>query len=1321
MKKNKYSLRAPKNGIFQKAFNNQGITLVIILLILTSLIILAIPFAGSMLFKEKSSKDVLQTNQSRFAAIGARNSAINLLLRTHNFYELNTGASAPFNTPDYDTTNEFETNLYQFSQIPSDPKGTIWSAIAEDEQAKINLTTAPRRVVNQLKSLIQTSDDPQHFLTEYSYRSTTWIAAQNLGGYKLYTGKDGRQYHVIYLDNSGPFYNEEGCRVRLQQGNEEFIAYVAFEPCPDCKAVREIPYTINSVPGNHTGWESSSSTPVIWRNLGSQVSVYLDRVVPNNFLDGTTIVEVEQPHPININTASIEVISAVISGVGHKTYNLDGSISDTTISLAEATSLANDIKKTIFTKPLDLENFITNTSIISADQKPDLRTSVLYARDNSLANMVDRKFAGTLPFCFRSFDIYTMNSTGIINRSSGSQAGQTTLNEIVDIAPVGEVITWSIESQYDFDSQFYTFLGNPLKMVTYPNLTNPGTRYYYDTGRDPDCSRTVNNGYLKLRAAEDNRNKSIRIDNSFSDTYDEGVTLPLDYNRDNVFDFYGLADTGKYGIHAGGVEFWIKFNSIPVSRAYFFDTKQSDYENRLAVWYESNNLVLSVCDATVERKASQIRAPVTLEANVWYHIGAYWKEPKYAQLALFLDGRPVGSFSHYDDSDQKILAELTADLPDEANMSQAATQITISVNSTTGFPTAGSIEIGEEIIAYNSIESNGFVVSTTWGGGVLDRKKTGRGWSGSQIVDHPAGSKVTIHGYSTAFVPTIQIIGYPDINLNPLPIGGARLLGSIPSENPQIELGGYISDIDTTIILSSTTNMASKGYVRIDNEVIYYGSVVLGEPGQISDCNRGQLGTVRAEHFGLPLNVTPVIIFSVLVDNNTNYPSPVIIQIDDEWIGPLQTLDSEFFTGIVSGGSPLDIIRGWVSDPKSHTDTTAPIIPVLATVLTGTAKNDVVTIIETDQTTNPKEEKTIRNSWTDGSSNLFAFTSNLNRSYTVDNITRILKFPSDELPSYLPASFTVGSGLDATIDEIKFLSGEKGYYVTEEILRSSDAGKTAVQFNGASLDTSGIVKVGDEYIGYATINAGTSLTNCKRGYLNSSVLTHDKKQRAFNLSALLPVSALTTDISAEGSVISITNVNGFAANGGYLLIGNDLNTAEVVGYCNIVNSSFVMPAHSNGIFRGAFGTNEQAHNTNTLCYGIPFRYWDLQKADAFDNQMAYFQAAHYARGATWKKISWNETHTPSNDSLVRLRFLARFNNQPPWNTSPTNQKDGIFEFTDPNGANSINIQADQIEVMVFFQYLPGAFSSNAWKRSPLLENIYVEYDKPVVTLSRQER
>ena len=430
--------------------------------------------------------------------------------------------------------------------------------------------------------------------------------------------------------------------------------------------------------------------------------------------------------------------------------------------------------------------------------------------------------------------------------------------------------------------------------------------------------------------------------------------------------------------------------------------------------------------------------------------------------------------------------------------------------------------------------------------------------------------------------------------------------------------------------------------------------------------------------------------------------------------------------------------RGWVSNPAAHSPDT-PIIPVFVAKYPYAGKNDTVTIIESNQA-NPKEQKVVKNAVNKNSApvflfsgsipdsysasgttpSLFAFWDNLTRNYTVDGtVTRLLKFPSDELPSYLPDTFTIGANISATVDEIKFYSAQRLNCSITEVLLDTDLAKSTIQLNGAPSGNSGLIKIGDEYVGFASVN-GTLISNCVRYYLNTPIQTHDFGQRIFDLSRFLPVTALGQGVSINDSGIPISSSSGFAINGGYALLGNDFNNGEVVGY-NQIAGNLRMPSHSNGIFRGMFGTTKQAHPINTLCYGIPFRYWDLEKPNAFDSQMAYFQAAHLARGATWKRIFWEETHLPNNDNQVRLRFLVRFNNQPAWNTIPTNQPGGIFEFTDPNGFNDIDIKADQIEIMVFFQYLPGAFLSNAWKRSPLLENIYVEYQKPVITISRQEK
>lgn len=58
-------------------------------------------------------------------------------------------------------------------------------------------------------------------------------------------------------------------------------------------------------------------------------------------------------------------------------------------------------------------------------------------------------------------------------------------------------------------------------------------------------------------------------------------------------------------------------------------------------------------------------------------------------------------------------------------------------------------------------------------------------------------------------------------------------------------LSGNITSSDTTITVSSTYDLSSSGYVKIDNETIYYESIV---GNQLQLCARGQNGTTAAAH-----------------------------------------------------------------------------------------------------------------------------------------------------------------------------------------------------------------------------------------------------------------------------------------------------------------------------------------------------------------------------------------------------------------------------------------------------------------------------------------
>jgi hypothetical protein len=60
-----------------------------------------------------------------------------------------------------------------------------------------------------------------------------------------------------------------------------------------------------------------------------------------------------------------------------------------------------------------------------------------------------------------------------------------------------------------------------------------------------------------------------------------------------------------------------------------------------------------------------------------------------------------------------------------------------------------------------------------------------------------------------------------------------------------ITLAGNISATDTTITLSSTANLASVGFIKIDNETISYSNI---SGNQLVNCYRGQNNTTAAAH-----------------------------------------------------------------------------------------------------------------------------------------------------------------------------------------------------------------------------------------------------------------------------------------------------------------------------------------------------------------------------------------------------------------------------------------------------------------------------------------
>lgn len=68
-----------------------------------------------------------------------------------------------------------------------------------------------------------------------------------------------------------------------------------------------------------------------------------------------------------------------------------------------------------------------------------------------------------------------------------------------------------------------------------------------------------------------------------------------------------------------------------------------------------------------------------------------------------------------------------------------------------------------------------------------------------------------------------------------------------------ITLNGSVTSTATTMTLSTTVGLATSGFIKLDNEIIYYGYV---SGNTISSCSRGQASTIAAAHnSGVPVSI----------------------------------------------------------------------------------------------------------------------------------------------------------------------------------------------------------------------------------------------------------------------------------------------------------------------------------------------------------------------------------------------------------------------------------------------------------------------------------
>ncbi len=387
--------------------------------------------------------------------------------------------------------------------------------------------------------------------------------------------------------------------------------------------------------------------------------------------------------------------------------------------------------------------------------------------------------------------------------------------------------------------------------------------------------------------------------------------------------------------------------------------------------------------------------------------------------------------------------------------------------------------------------------------------------------------------------------------------------------------------------------------------------------------------------------------------------------------------------------------------------------------------------------------------------------------------SRFLKFPAGEMPLEAPPR-KVGVAMDGGgemvgfVDELKVQalnSGGAKIALTAQDGKVFSSGDTSVLVEvthavprdngrgGASIDykpdwpKSGMIRIGDELIFYERgTSSKTSYFSDIRPYIdNSKFQKQSKAQRAhpFNrmgktvmqLSGLkrgvlgteatdhptgagvmlydaAPISMLNSAMSPLSDSFSILDGTGFPKEG-YVWI-ND----EVLSYRQGGGRSF------SGCepFRGCFGTSPSGHGAGSIVQSLPFRYWD-RDARGYDGVgLAYLQAGYSSYDAIWDTVEL-KTNAGSERALpntILPRVLVRFDRAPEWDTKPTNEEGGLFEF---HGADvhilkgligGQGVRANEIEIRVYWNYKQGAFHPGQdWKKTFGLDELRATYHSPM--------
>jgi len=544
--------------------------------------------------------------------------------------------------------------------------------------------------------------------------------------------------------------------------------------------------------------------------LSRSGGIYVDRPARNDYDAYSAVVEVQSRRPVNINTAPLEVLQAVMTNLQIRGRN-------DRVTESEAQQLAALIGEM---RPFDdFEEFLTwvvlpaagieelpsdapklpdalagGRALIDAFDALALYTNALNANDSLLS-------FSTVPFCLRSRDVYRADLRAMVNAPSGVARHAEVREEVSLIVPQEELMhVW--QTQEDFDEALRIrrnapgFSTGPEATSQYDGDYSPPSRLWpamgtydgqvfvpgiiSDVGVGEAMPKTVHTfaaddgiehwAQLWPSRVDETGERSGRVMHFDREVRDlEGRSLLDEVVAKDPRDSMVQWSDSEGLMRQLGFSLWIKPRSHADGRILDIGGG-SEETDRLSLMFEQGDLVLRVIAGggdhrgTAEKEYGECRYALAsgdgpgLPIDTWSHISIDVRGSAPNQMIMLVNGTAHGVKT-------PGLSRLTAAVSDTATF--------LPLEDTTGFPARGVARVGNELVEY-TLSSGGLDCRFNATG-----SEAGFGGRNARCrwddIDPPAPTNLaTVDMFHAAGTP-VEIYGYSSMSISDIPSGSASL------------------------------------------------------------------------------------------------------------------------------------------------------------------------------------------------------------------------------------------------------------------------------------------------------------------------------------------------------------------------------------------------------------------------------------------------------------------------------------------------------------------------------------------------------------------